>query len=230
MGESGGSLTMRLLVLLLSLCAVLPVSAADAPDLAPVRKWLAGQASVRTVQADFTQTRSFHALRDPLASPGHLWFSAPHSFRWELGDPPKTVVLRRGDLYLIIQPPKKQAERLAAADVSGQAGGRGMPMMDFPFARDFDDFNRRFEVLSVSVQDTHCHVEMLPRDPQMRKLLAVAKIDFDTASGFLLSFEFVTRDGSSLRNDFTNVRLNGKIEPSRYDFDLTGYDVAAANQ
>ena len=219
---------MRLLAFLLSLCAALPVSAADAPDLAPIRKWLAGQASVRTVQADFTQTRSFHALREPIASPGRLWFSAPHAFRWELGDPAKTIVLRRGDLYLIIQPTKQHAERLSAADVSGPAGGQGMPMMDFPFARDFDDFNRRFEVLSVTLQDTRCHVEMLPRDPRMRKLLAVAKIDFDTATGFLISFEFDTRDGSSLRNEFTNVRLNGKIDPARYEYDLTGYDVAAA--
>ena len=219
---------MRLLLFLFSLCAALPVSAAEAPDLAPIRKWLAGQASVRTVEADFTQTRSFHSLRDPIASPGHLWFSAPHAFRWELGDPPKTVVLRQGDLYYIIQPSKKHAERLSPADVSGQAGGRGMPMMDFPFARDFDDFNRRFEVLAVSTQDNRCHVEMLPRDPQMRKLLAVAKIDFDTASGSLISVEFVTRDGSSMRNEFSNVRLNGKIDPTRYDFDFTGYDVAAA--
>ena len=180
------------------------------------------------MEADFTQTRSFHALRDPIASPGHLWFSAPHSFRWELGDPPKTVVLRRGDLCLVIQPAKKHAERLSAADLGGQAGGRGMPMMDFPFAKDFDDFNRRFEVLAVTTRDTRCQVEMLPRDPQMRKLLEVARIDFDTATGFLISFEFVTRDGSSLRNEFTNVRLNGKIDPARYEYDLTDYDVAAA--
>ena len=221
---------MRLLTFLLSLCAALPAAAAETPDLAPVRKWLAGQASVRTVEADFTQTRSFHALRDPIASPGHLWFSAPHSFRWDLGEPPKTVVLRKDELYYVIQPLKKHAERLSAADLSGQAGGRGMPMMDFPFARDFDDFNRRFEVLSVGLQGTRCQVEMLPRDPQMRKLLAVAKIDFDTANGFLLSLEFVTRDGSSLRNDFTNVRLNGRIDPARYDYDFTGYDVVAPKQ
>ena len=222
---------MRLPVTLLLLCAMaLPVAAAETPDLAPVKKWLAGQASVRTVQADFTQTRSFHALRDPLASPGHLWFSAPHSFRWDLGDPPRTVVLRRDDLYYVIQPAKKHAERVSAAAGGDQAGGRELPMMDFPLAKNFDDFNRRFEVLTVTIQGARCHVEMLPRDPQMRKFLAVAKIDFDTESGFLLSFEFVTRDGSSLRNEFTNVRLNGKIEPARYEYDLTGYDVADAKQ
>ncbi len=220
---------MRLLVLLLSLCAALPLSAADTPpDLAPLRKWLAGQASVRTVQADFTQTRSFHALRDPIASPGRIAFSAPRSFRWELGDPPRTVVLRQGDTFYLIQPQKKRAERRSAADLGREAAGGAMPMMDFPFAKDFDDFNRRFEVLGVSTEGTRCHVEMLPRDPQMRKLLTAARIDFDTDSGHLLSFEFVTRDGSSLRNDFTNVRLNAKIEPGRFDYDFTGYDVVDA--
>ena len=220
---------MRQLALLLFLFATLPVSAADAPpDLAPLKKWLAGQASVRTVQANFTQTRSFHALRDPIASPGHLAFSAPHSCRWELGDPPKTVVLRQGDTFYVIQPQKKHAERRSAADVSGQAASGGMPMMDFPFAKDFDDFNRRFEVLAISTEGARCHVEMLPRDPQMRRFLSAARIDFDTENGHLLSFEFVTRDGSSMRNDFTNVRLNAKVEPGRFDYDFTGYDVVDA--
>ena len=223
---------MRLLFPLLFLCAAAfpAAAAAETPDLAPVKKWLAGQAAVRTVHAAFNQTRSFHPLRDPIASPGHLWFTAPHSFRWDLGDPPKTVVLRRDDLYYVIQPAKKRAERLsaAAANDHDQAGGRGLPMMDFPLAKNFDDFNRRFEVLSVTTQATRCHVEMLPRDPQMRKFLEVARIDFDPGTGFLLSFEFVTRDGSSLRNEFTNVRLNGRIDPARYEYDLAGYDVAAA--
>ncbi len=219
------------LLLLLALIAARPTFAAgDKPDLAPLKRWLARQEEVRTVQADFVQTRTFHALRDPLASPGHLWFSAPNRFRWELGDPPKTVVLRKGEGGFLIQPNKRRAERLDSA-TSGQPGGsNAMPMLNFPLAKDYEDFNRQFEVLALAATGTRCRAELLPRDPQARKFLETLRLDFDTDTGNLLSFEAVTKDGSSLRNEFSNVRLNQKIDPRVFDFDLTGYEVADAKR
>ena len=216
----------RLLFSLLLLSAG-PLAAAAEPDLAPVRRWLAKQEELRTLQADFTQTRSYKNLRDPLASPGHLWYSAPGAFRWEIGDPPKTVVLRKGENYYVITPGKKRAERTAAASGSA-ASARQMPMMEFPFARNFDDFNRRFEVVSLATDGTRCRLQILPRDPQARDALASIRLDFDMETGHLGSFEFVTHDGSSLRNEFTNVHDNAKIDPRQFDYDFTGYEVVDA--
>ena len=210
--------------------AVKSALAGDPPDLAPLKRWLGRQGEIRTVQADFIQTRSFHALRDPLASPGHLWYSAPGSFRWELGVPPKTIVLRRGETAYLIQPLKKRAEHLAAADLGKPGASNPLPMMDFPMAKSFEDFNRQFEVLAVTVTDTRCHVELQPRDPQAAKFLAGLALDFDTQNGYLLSFEARTRDGSSLRNEFNNVRLNAKIDPHVFDYDLTDYEVVDAKK
>ncbi len=98
-------------------------------------------------------------------------------------------------------------------------------MMNFPIARDFADFNRQFETLAVSVADNRCHLEILPRDAQAKKMLEAIKIDFETVSGHLLSFELATRDGSSMRSDFTNVRLNQKIDRHVFDYDFTGYEI-----
>src|SRR5687767_8569738 len=85
----------------ISACFLLSCAALEAepPDLAPVKKWIARQDEFRSVQADFTQTRALRALRSPVAAPGRIWFSAPHSLRWELGNPAKTIVLRKGDIY-----------------------------------------------------------------------------------------------------------------------------------
>ena len=209
-------------------CAATLAAAADAPDLAPLRRWLARQEELRTLQADFTQTRSYKNLRDPIAAPGHLWFSAPGAFRWELGDPPKTVVLRKGENYYVIQPGKKRAERTPTSALSQPGNARRMPMIDFPFAKNFEDFNARFEVVSVSTEGKRCHLEVLPRDAQARNALAAIRIDFDTDTGHLLAFEFVTRDGSSMRNEFSNVRVNQKIDPRQFDYDFAGYEVVDA--
>ncbi len=217
-----------LLPLLLLIGMAAPAAAADPPDLAPVKRWLARQEDLRSLQADFTQTRSYKNLRDPLAAPGHLWFSAPGSFRWEIGDPPKTVVLRKGENYYVITPGKKRAERTPTAVLNQPGNARRMPMMDFPFAKNFEDFTHRFEVVSVSTEGTRCHLEVLPRDPQAKNALAAIRIDFDTENGHLNAFEFVTRDGSSMRNEFSNVRVNQKIDPRQFDYDFTGYEVVDA--
>ncbi len=221
----------RLLSLFLLACAAVPSAfAADPPDLAPLKRWLAHQGEIRSVQADFVQTRSFHALRDPLASPGRLWFGAPQSFRWELGDPVKTVVLRRKDTAYLIQPARKRAELLSTADLGKPGASNPLPMLNFPMAKSFDDFNRQFEVLALTQTGTRCHVELQPRAPQAAKFLATLNLDFDTENGYLLSFEAKTRDGSSLRNEFSNVRLNAKIDPHVFDFDLAGYEVIDAKK
>ena len=219
----------RLLPPLLLIVALAgPLPAAELPDLAPVKRWLARQEELRTLQADFTQTRRYKNLRDPLAAPGHVWYDAPGSFRWEIGDPPKTVVLRKGEDYYVITPGKKRAERTPTAVLSQPGSARRMPMMDFPFARNFEDFTRRFEVVAISTEENRCHLEVLPRDAQARNALASVRIDFDTETGHLLAFEFVTRDGSSMRNEFANVRINQKIDPHQFDYDFTGYEVVDA--
>src|SRR5262245_33300724 len=91
--------TMRFLLTLLLLSIVGSVHAAEPMDLTPVKKWIAKQDDFHSVQADFTQTRALKALRSPVASPGRLTFVTPNLLRWELGDPPKTIVLRKGDSY-----------------------------------------------------------------------------------------------------------------------------------
>ena len=220
----------RWILLLSSACCLLPAAFSSVPDLTPLKKWVARQAEVRTVQADFVQKRSFRALRDPLATPGRLWFSAVQGFRWELGDPPRTIVLRKGKASLLIQPAKKHAEHLLAAADGSPGSPDSLPMMNFPLAKNFDDFNRQFEVLSVNVTGDQCHAELLPRDPQARKFLEAFRLDFQTENGTLLDFEIALRDGSTLRNDFSNVRLNGKIDAKVFDYDLTGYEVTDAKQ
>ncbi len=217
---------MRRLFFALVLLAPFSLNAAPPPDLAPVKKWIARQDDFHGVSADFTQTRALKALRDPLKSPGHLWFVEPDSFRWELGNPVKTIVLRKGESVFVITPAKKRAERHTAA--GRQDGIQSMATMSFQLAKDFAEFQRKFEVLAISTESTNCHLEVAPRDPATRKFLTAIKIDFDTTNGEMRAFEVVTRDGSSMRNEFSNVRVNPKIDRHVFDFDFTGCEIIDA--
>ena len=43
-------------------------------------------------------------------------------------------------------------------------------------------------------------------------------------------FEMAFRDGSSMRNEFSNVKMNQKIDHHIFDFDFTGYEVTDARE
>lgn len=219
---------MRALVIFL-LLAITPAFA-DAPlDLAPLKKWLARQDEFRSVAADFTQTRALRVLRDPVATPGKLWFTAAGALRWELGSPVKTIVVRKDGNTMVINPAKKTAERQPAEKSAGGRPGMG-DMMRFPLAKDFADFQRQFEVLALSAVDSRTKIEIAPRDQQARKFMKVIKIEFDATTGHLQSFEMAFKDGSSLRNEFSNVRVNQKFDRALFDYDLTGYEVKNAGE
>jgi outer membrane lipoprotein-sorting protein len=98
-----------------------------------------------------------------------------------------------------------------------------VPMMELPIATSLADFNKRFDVTQIEVQGTDCHLELLPKEGDARKFLQTIRIQFDTETGYPKSFEAVTRDGSSLKNEFSNVRVNHKLDRSLFEFDLNGY-------
>ena len=210
--------------------SALAASAAEGPDLAPIRRWIARQDDFHSVQAEFTQTRALRALRSPVAIHGKLWFVSPDLLRWELGDPPKTIVLQKAGAYYVIQPARKKVERTAAGQLGKKGGMQPFAMMKFPLAKDFNDFNRQFEVLSVNTVENRCHIEIAPRDAQARKFMEAIRIDFDTVTAQLLIFEIATRDGSSMRNEFSNVKMNLKIDRRVFDFDFTGYEMTDARE
>lgn len=191
-------------------------------DLAPLKVLIAAQRDVRSLSANFTQTRALRTLRSPLKCPGRLWFQAPDWFRWELGEPPKTIILGTPSGVTIIQPDKKRAQKNPPATPGRPGGAEALGMIRFPGGGSFEEFQRLVQVLAIRTVGPTCHLEMLPRDASARGLSAI-KLDFDMRTGHWISLEIVTREGSSILNEFSNVEINPKLDKRIFDFDLTGY-------
>lgn len=190
-------------------------------DTAPLREWLARQAEIRTLAADFTQTRRLRALRDPVSRPGRLWFQAPGAFRWELGDPAETIALRRDGTITLVSVRRRTYRRFDPA--AAVAGARELPFLEFPLAADYAAFRERFTLLDLTATAERGEFSFLPRDPAAVRALREIRVVFDRRSGHLLSFEVTARDGSVLRNEFTNVRVNGPLPAGLFTFDAAGY-------
>ena len=89
-------------------------------------RWMEVQTNLQSWNGDFTQTRSLKVLAQPLVATGKVWVT-PDEFRWDLGNPVQSVVLRLPDQLLILYPQLKRAEkypfgRNSARSDQGRAG------------------------------------------------------------------------------------------------------------
>lgn len=62
-----------------------------------IDKWAKSEAKLGRVKVAFIQEVRTPALRDAVKTPGVLWRLGGNDFRWELGDPARTILVRQGE-------------------------------------------------------------------------------------------------------------------------------------
>ncbi len=208
----------RSLLPLLVLAGLLGTAArAGAADRDPlVVSWLLAQTNIQSWSADFVQTRSFKTLTQPLTKPGHVWFEQPNRFRWELGQPVETIAVRAPKELLVIYPGLKRVERYPLT------GGRSSPwrdalaLLEAGFPRDQAGLAAQYNLLHQTVSNQTCELTLQPKSAAARRMMPQIKIDFDTKDFALRGTEMQIADGSTLRNDFDNARLNPKVDQEMF--------------
>ncbi len=203
----------------LSLAAFLAGAAQAADQDALFDRWLSVQTNLQSWSADFTQTRSLKVLAEPLVATGKVWV-APNRFRWELGQPAQSIALRQPDQLLIIYPRLKRAEKYSLAGVPPGPIKDSLALLDASFPRDRASMEKRFHLLSATETNANLQVALEPKSASARKFITQILIGFRT-NDFSIAFTGMNfADGSTLRNDFTNVVLNPPIDPARFQADL----------
>lgn len=188
--------------------------AADADAL--LGRWLAAQTNVTSWSADFVQTRHLKALAQPLTASGHVWFVAPDRFRWELGQPPRSIALRVGDELLVLAPTLKRAERYPLAEAAKGPMKDALALLDTGFPRDAAEFRRRFDLISLAEEGTTYAIHLRPKSASARKLLPEITVVVAVDGFALTATELRFADGSRLRNDFTAAVKNAAIGPGQF--------------
>lgn len=186
-----------------------------------VARWLGAQTNIQTWSARFTQTRSLKTLSAPLVSQGHLWFAAPGSFRWELGNPPATIAIRQPAQMLVLYPRLKRAERYPInATRKNSQWTDLLALLEAGFPRTESELLSRFSVSPPSYQSNQVDLALEPRSPAAKKLMPRIKISFETNTFTLRSTELNFADGSRLRNDFSESQINPKLDPALFQPEL----------
>lgn len=181
-----------------------------------LNRWLAAQTNIQTWTADFVQTRHLKALVQPLRAEGHLWYTAPSDFRWELGKPVQTVAVRHGDELLLLYPNLKRAERYS---FGGKQPGQlkdMLSLLEAGFPRSRQQIEQRFN-LKLGPATNSCESMILePKASATRKMLPQITVSIETNQFHLQATELQFADGSILRNEFTTSEVNTPIDSSTY--------------
>jgi outer membrane lipoprotein-sorting protein len=209
-------------LLLLLLASVCP--AADPSGL--LDHWLAAQTNFHTWTADATQVRHFTTLAQPLTSTGKVWMAVPDHFRWEVGQPAQTIALRQPDQLILIYPRLKRMEKYPLNDKQPGMWKEALALLEASFPRSRAELELRFHVVSVTETNSLAQIELQPKSAAARKFMATMRISLRTNDFSLAATELSFSDGSSMRNEFSNVRTNATLPEGIFDAKLeTGYTV-----
>jgi len=192
-----------------------------------LERWLSTHTGVSTIRVDFTQTRKMRTLRVPMRQEGVLLMDHQTGrFRWELGNPPQTVVLKKGADLLIVRTPMKRYERRPAGGNANGSGGIAMLASGFP--RTPEEFHAKYRVLSIQLHDNVHRIATKPLGTAGR---GVESFTFVVGAGDyrLRGMELRLEDGSSVDTVFRRVIPNAQIDAGLFQFDLAGYQQTRFN-
>lgn len=186
---------------------------------AQFNKWFEVQTNLQSWSGDFTQTRTLTVLNQPLISPGKVWVK-PGEFRWELGQPVQTILLRGPDELLIIYPRFKRAEKYPLDTVPSGPMKDALALLDASLPRDRATMEKNFRLVSATETNSVLQMTLQPRSEAARKFIGEIVIGFHTNNYVIASTQMKFADGSTMRNVFTNVLLNVPIDPKMFSAEL----------
>lgn len=207
------------------LLACTPLAAQEPREI--LDAWLEHQATLETWSADVVQTRELAALSRPLEARGKVWFRQPNRFRWQLGDPPRTIAVRERDELVVVYPQLEQAERYALGGGMDPAWRQALALLEVGFPRDAEGFYAQYRPVSVETEDDRWSVTVEPVAKQALRLIERVRFEVARADFTLLATELHFPGGSVMRNEFSNHRANPELDDALFEAPVEpGYTVS----
>lgn len=180
--------------------------------------WFAAQKKVQSWSADFIQTRSLKTLTQPLVATGHVDFAMPGSFRWEIGQPARTIALGDGTAMFVIYPLLKRAEQYPLGANTPKQWRDMMSLLQAGFPHSRQEFETQFAVQALTESNGIWQLALAPQSDFARQMMPELRLGLATNDYSLISTEMIFVDGSRMRSDFTNAVLNPVLDRKRFEW------------
>lgn len=192
------------------------VQAAPAVTLAQViKKVQEQQQKTATLQADFRQEKELALMAKPEVSTGTFLYSRPSNVRWTYESPKRVQMVVAGGFLTTYYPELNKAERI---DVK-RFEDRIFKYMGATGA--IDELQRYFDfTFSDSKSKPVFVLDLTPKNRAVSKRVQRIKLWIDKTTYLTSKIEYVEGDGDITRYEFTNVRINENVPPSRFALTL----------
>ena len=172
-------------------------------------------ASIKSIETAFVQTRTLKILTKPLVSRGVMDFRRPNDLRWEYQSPLETLLVAKGgNIHRLI---KHGATWVA--DVSGRMEAMKIVLGEINLWLDGDfSSSKTFRpVLRPARAGQAAHVELIPIDPSLGKIISRITIGFGERPGTVSAIDIFEEGEGVTHIVFENARFDQSIPDQRFE-------------
>ncbi len=169
--------------------------------------------AIKSISADFTQTKKMKLLKKPLVSKGRFLYQSPDSVRWEYQTPIRTVSLVKGGS---VKRFNLAADGKWRADSSSAVEGMRIVMEQITgwLAGRFDEGT----LFSASLVPGDRPVVILsPRDKEMARFISRVEVRFSNRPGVVEAVEIFEGEATSTLIEFSSVKLDEAVDSRQFE-------------
>ncbi len=181
--------------------------------------WLAHQKTRSIWSANVVQTRQLPALVQALSSTGKVWFDGAERFRWELGDPPRTIAIRNGNVLQVTYPQLDRVEHYHDQGPDEQTLRMALELLEVGAPAGAGEFLARYRLVDATQDADSWTFELSPLDADIRRMIASLQLQVARSEFLLLGTEIEFQDGTRLRNTFDQHLFPEQFPPELFELD-----------
>lgn len=192
-----------------------PLSAAPVTLAQVIKKVQEQQKKTSTLQADFRQEKELALMAKPEVSTGKFIFSRPSNVLWTYEAPKRVQMVIANGVLTTWYPELGKAERI---DVK-KFEDRIFKYMGATGA--IDELARYFDFTFTDSKSKPVYtLDLTPKNKAVAKRVQRIKLSIDKTTYLTSRVEYVEGDGDITRYEFTNMRINEPVPPSRFALNM----------
>ncbi len=203
------------LLIFCALCfACLTTSAESFSQDAALKEISAAAAAIKTMQADFVQTKSLKMLGDKMISRGKMLCEQPNRLRWEYTSPYTYTFILNGNRVLV-----KKKDRSDMIDTSQNAMFREIAriMMNSELGKCLTDKND-FRA-TVAQKSGGYIVTLIPQKKEMKQMFTKILLHYNKQQAMVTQVEMYEKNGDSTVIELKNLKKNAPIDAAQFKID-----------
>lgn len=192
--------------------SALTVQAQVPKPLPPVLlQWAEAQKDMPDMVVAFRQTRTTPALKQPVSTPGKFWRFKDGAFRWELGQPAATILVRDGTEFRVREGADGAWQALDEKDARYRMWSRFLSGQE----ASPEELQQHFLVDAAEQTAEVTAITLRPKAPFIRRHLRQLDLQISPKTFRLLQLRVLQGDGASLTMAFSDPEAVSAAEKTK---------------